>query len=177
MPDRTEQSVHFVSPTNLRKMLCEALGDRFDSNNRMYVPTFAAEDIVFHNVNHRPWEARLPGEVPDHVIDKEIIRGSASLDDLDETFRFELAYGTQKDRKAVFDEFELTLDPVTNAPPVDRGSRWTDKSGPNFTVDEIWVDEDGVAHARIIMGDRISKSVEVADIQRRAEAMEIYRAA
>jgi hypothetical protein len=64
-----------------------------------------------------------------------------------------------------------------DVPPIDAGSTWSDEAGPDFTVQVISVDEDGVPQLQIQehTADGRTLSVTAEDMRRRAAAGEIRR--
>jgi hypothetical protein len=74
--------------------------------------------------------------------------------------------------RSVMDE---DLGAPQGGPPIDAGSEWTDDDGPDFTVQSISVDEDGVPQVQIREDGGRVLSVPAEDIRRRAAAGEIRR--
>jgi hypothetical protein len=68
-------------------------------------------------------------------------------------------------------------EPAEDVPAIDAGSEWADANGPDFTVQSISVDEDGVPQIQIQehTADGRTLSVTAEDIRRRAAAGEIRR--
>lgn len=66
---------------------------------------------------------------------------------------------------------------ANDLPPIERGSEWTDADGPDFTVQSIWVDEDGSAQVQLREDGGRNLSVTAEDIRRRAAKGEIRRTA
>ena len=66
---------------------------------------------------------------------------------------------------------------MPETPPIDTGSTWTDTDGPDFSVQNIWIDEDGTAQVQIRehTAEGQTLSVRAEDVRRRAAAGEIRR--
>jgi hypothetical protein len=72
----------------------------------------------------------------------------------------------------------MPTEPTANdLPPIERGSEWTDGNGPDFTVQSIWVDEDGIAQVQLREDGGRTRSVTAKDMRRRAVKGEIRRTA
>jgi hypothetical protein len=66
---------------------------------------------------------------------------------------------------------------MPETPPIDAGSEWTNDHAPDFTVQSISVDEDGVTQVQLCEDGGRSRSVTNEDMRRRAAKGEIRRTA
>lgn len=91
-----EQSVHFAEAGRLRQMIADCLAEReTDLGDPWAAPM--PKDLRFSNVDHDP-----DGRVT-------MTTGLVHADGVP-TYRFEVAYGTQSEPVAVYDELEIVFE-------------------------------------------------------------------
>jgi len=90
-----EQSVHFAQPTNLREMLADSLAERSDKTGDPWANPLPS-DLRFSDVDHDPNGTKI------------LTTGTVTADGIP-TYHFQLAYGTNQQKVAVYDEFEVVF--------------------------------------------------------------------